>query len=1169
MLMNSCFFPEQFDAKITINKDGTFSLRYDGILTFIPAKQAEAQEKLTPEEENQFKQLEQQLLKEPGFKKAEYQGHGRFKVLCERTGNLNSSVYFPGKDNTILSIAPTQDGKIEVRGMKLSKDDAAGLRQLKMQVDGRVEISTDATVVSHNAKDTPKLGGLWGAYAWQIKNVDDPAPYMAVQFERQVVKQVEQKRAASVEDFIAAVEKKEFTNVFQKTYYYQKHLAEIKSGNPQVLWSKLISEYFESRKALFAKSEINFLDSGLGSDCDPVGSLRQLVALLPPSAQWRVLESKHEEAMGWTIGCPYPASFTKTYVSVKYSSPDTSPFGNRKLLKEAILEFSMEKDHGLYLTSKRFEKGDVYWERVPFRITGVCWQADTLAGLTLTAKVIGGTPPFHSETRCNNLLLETQKGVSITSAPDRDWIEIKIGAKFSEDSFPMHCVVTLTDQQGSKDSVAFTVREMFSGVTGFCWVRNPWYDAKQWKETVAVGMWREIAGELKTGGEAVTGSGREPDTNVAQQQQTPGPAPVYDPTVDRCVGETIAGEVSKLINQGDVVVLSMAGGKFKSIVAEAQLEGFRNGLRQRTGIHLLDVVGPDQTEMMEFFEGVSEKFFMKAVSDHPSAKAIVSFMGVPIFGKEGELIDRTKLPKIIALNLSATGQWKALVKNGVVSAVILPRYDVRWDQLPTKGECSEIFKSRYVIVTTENYDEMAEKLKAFYPSSSPSSSLDLPARFTRPSGPTKAVLESSQGGVERSDTQKLTDFIIQQMRLVAQIPPPKRDWKELVSMKLGATYENHSDLYLLGVNRRSLAADALVTAKRFLDKGDLENAKLYASRGTRYYVDSNNLFNYAEQQLATGVGITADVLNSIYTGSKEATQFGLTFAAGPKAGEVVDYLFLATDYAVDYGLQGKDKATKDLARSAVAKVIADKSGLSDWIEKRTTHLIGSSDLYELLDEQIHSRAVKTAVMKVLAESAAYKASSEAEDAVSKIFEAMGDFLQKSGSLKKPSDTAPTVTTPVSTPSVRPGETSGAEATPASPAPSKAEWFDPVLLAKDCLRATSNQKTGQPSGCQIIRDAFNQNYRNQTVKYKGTVTKVVKSDGAVRFYGGGNWPVNWIVEAVFPPDKRSALDSVKKGQELNVEGKIVDLIPPMIEMDYGNGGGTARTIRIGEAAILQQ
>ncbi len=145
------------------------------------------------------------------------------------------------------------------------------------------------------------------------------------------------------------------------------------------------------------------------------------------------------------------------------------------------------------------------------------------------------------------------------------------------------------------------------------------------------------------------------------------------------------------------------------------MEGFKKGLKSYSGVRLAAVVGPEELMMGEFFEGVSEKFFLKVVADNRNAKAIVPFMGLPAFAKDGKPIDPTMLPKVVALNLSAMGQWRDLVEAGVVNSVILPRYDERWDQLPKKGTCKELFDSRYPIVTKDNLKDMAEKLKQFYP----------------------------------------------------------------------------------------------------------------------------------------------------------------------------------------------------------------------------------------------------------------------------------------------------------------------------------------------------------------------------------------------------------------------------------------------------------------------
>ena len=192
--------------------------------------------------------------------------------------------------------------------------------------------------------------------------------------------------------------------------------------------------------------------------------------------------------------------------------------------------------------------------------------------------------------------------------------------------------------------------------------------------------------------------------------------PAYSPSVDRCVGERMAAEVGKLLDgQGDVVVLSMAGNKFRKGVADAQIDGLTRGFKPYSGIKIQVVVSPEEGEMGRFFDGVSEQFFLEAVNDHPNARAIVSFMGLPILAREGSQIDPAKLPKVVALNLSAMGQWQDLVKAGVVSAVILPRYDVQWDKLPKKGDCHALFDARYLVVTKDNIEEMSEKLEKFYP----------------------------------------------------------------------------------------------------------------------------------------------------------------------------------------------------------------------------------------------------------------------------------------------------------------------------------------------------------------------------------------------------------------------------------------------------------------------
>lgn len=188
IILSSCLFPEKFEARINVNKDGTYSLTYDGILTWVLAKAAEVQQgKLSAKDEKEIKRLEQEFKKDPNYKKVSYLGHGQFQVLYERKGALSSPVYFINKESDFISILPGFKEKkvtgVFIKGMKVNDDVIVQLKQLGMKIDGRLEVTTNAKVLAHNAKDAPKLMGLLGAYVWEIKSVSDPEPFISLQLE--------------------------------------------------------------------------------------------------------------------------------------------------------------------------------------------------------------------------------------------------------------------------------------------------------------------------------------------------------------------------------------------------------------------------------------------------------------------------------------------------------------------------------------------------------------------------------------------------------------------------------------------------------------------------------------------------------------------------------------------------------------------------------------------------------------------------------------------------------------------------------------------------------------------------------------------------------------------------------------------------------------------------
>lgn len=286
-----------------------------------------------------------------------------------------------------------------------------------------------------------------------------------------------------LEKFLTAVQKKDFKTIFDNTYYYQMELSKIKSNNPKSLWQKLTTEYYESKKkALFKEEKESLTDAWIrfggnlfDTPTDPIENIRALMSLLNPPNKWKLLETKNERRTDqWDLS---QRDVFVVYVSLNYNTVENSPLIDSKLLKETIISFDMDAKTGLYMRSNRVGRGDVYWDKVPFKILNISWDAEGLfRGLDLDIKVIGGLPPFTSVTKCGGWIIEKMEQANVTSRNDSVFINLR--ARFPDEYFPLQCIVSVTDKSGQIDTATFTVPEMLTGpLNPFCWIANPWY---QW-----------------------------------------------------------------------------------------------------------------------------------------------------------------------------------------------------------------------------------------------------------------------------------------------------------------------------------------------------------------------------------------------------------------------------------------------------------------------------------------------------------------------------------------------------------------------------------------------------------------------------------------------------------------------------------------------------------------
>jgi hypothetical protein len=172
LALAGCWIPEIFDTRITINKEGIYTFTYDGALTYGLALAAAQQGGLSAKDESDFQKEGETLRREPGFKKVEYQGKGRYKGLFEKAGNRGERFYFLSEELKFFAILPQADRTVTVTAVRPSREDMAQLNSIGAKIEGTLSVSVanGVQVVRHNAESEPMFFGLFGAYKWQIKS---------------------------------------------------------------------------------------------------------------------------------------------------------------------------------------------------------------------------------------------------------------------------------------------------------------------------------------------------------------------------------------------------------------------------------------------------------------------------------------------------------------------------------------------------------------------------------------------------------------------------------------------------------------------------------------------------------------------------------------------------------------------------------------------------------------------------------------------------------------------------------------------------------------------------------------------------------------------------------------------------------------------------------------
>ncbi|MDH2433798.1 hypothetical protein QCD60_14590 [Pokkaliibacter sp. MBI-7] len=182
MLLSGCWIPEDFDANITVNKDGSYTFAYEGTLTYALALMAAKDGVFSEKDEANLKKEAGKISKQPGVKEVEYKGEGRYRVVVEKSGKAGEKYIFLSGNSKIFAITPKQDGAIEIKAVHISDKDLNKLKSMGAKINGALTVSVaqGVTVLKHNAQSEPKMFGMLGGYQWNIESFENP-PLIEVQ----------------------------------------------------------------------------------------------------------------------------------------------------------------------------------------------------------------------------------------------------------------------------------------------------------------------------------------------------------------------------------------------------------------------------------------------------------------------------------------------------------------------------------------------------------------------------------------------------------------------------------------------------------------------------------------------------------------------------------------------------------------------------------------------------------------------------------------------------------------------------------------------------------------------------------------------------------------------------------------------------------------------------
>lgn len=182
-VLQGCYLPEAFKVDLSITRNGDYHFVYRGHLVQPSLAKDLIDQKIDADQEKErVATITRDLTRDTATRSVAYLGRGVFDVTYDYRGNImrDKSFVFVRRNSRILEILyHRKSNTVEIRGGAIPPQYRERLSAIGYQLQGEIEVLTDAGIRSSNAQARDKVSGMH-RLRWQMKSLDDPAPQLTI-----------------------------------------------------------------------------------------------------------------------------------------------------------------------------------------------------------------------------------------------------------------------------------------------------------------------------------------------------------------------------------------------------------------------------------------------------------------------------------------------------------------------------------------------------------------------------------------------------------------------------------------------------------------------------------------------------------------------------------------------------------------------------------------------------------------------------------------------------------------------------------------------------------------------------------------------------------------------------------------------------------------------------